>query len=52
MLRGRQTRKTQLNRAAARRANPLFRFISRFVVGHHKTIDDYQADLARKLDGA
>ena len=32
--------------------NPLFRFISRFVVGHHKTIDDYQADLARKLDGA
>ena len=32
--------------------NPLFRFVSRFVIGHHKTIDNYQADLARKLDGA
>jgi hypothetical protein len=29
--------------------NPIFRFVSRFVMGHHRTIDTYLRDLARKL---
>jgi hypothetical protein len=29
--------------------NPLFRFVSRFVMGHAKTIDEYAADLVVKL---
>jgi uncharacterized protein YndB with AHSA1/START domain len=29
--------------------NPLFRFVSRFVFGHHATIDGYLNDLGRKL---
>jgi uncharacterized protein YndB with AHSA1/START domain len=29
--------------------NPLFRFVSRFVMGHHATIDQYLGDLARKF---
>jgi uncharacterized protein YndB with AHSA1/START domain len=32
--------------------NPLFRFMSRFVLGHTATIDTYLADLGRKLGGA
>ena len=31
--------------------NPIFRFMSRFVFGHHATIDRYLADLARRLGG-
>jgi hypothetical protein len=30
-------------------SNPIFRFVSRFVIGHHRTIDTYLADLAKKL---
>jgi uncharacterized protein YndB with AHSA1/START domain len=29
--------------------NPVFRFVSRFVVGHHATIDGYLADLRKHL---
>ena len=29
--------------------NPLFRFISRFVLGHYKSIDQYLDDLERRL---
>jgi uncharacterized protein YndB with AHSA1/START domain len=29
--------------------NPIFRFMSRFVLGHHRTIDNYMADLDRHL---
>jgi len=29
--------------------NPVFRFVSRFVMGHTRTIDRYLADLARKF---
>jgi uncharacterized protein YndB with AHSA1/START domain len=29
--------------------NPLFRFVSRFVIGHHSTIDQYLRDLAKKF---
>jgi uncharacterized protein YndB with AHSA1/START domain len=29
--------------------NPLFRFVSRFVMGHHSTIDQYLRDLAIKF---
>ena len=32
--------------------NPLFRFMSRFVFGHHATIDAYLADLGKKLGHA
>jgi hypothetical protein len=31
--------------------NPLFRFVSRFVMGHTKTIDEYAADLVVALNG-
>ena len=31
--------------------NPLFRFVSRFVMGHTATIDRYLADLKKKLGG-
>lgn len=31
--------------------NPLFRFMSKYVFGHHATIDTYLKDLGRKLDG-
>jgi uncharacterized protein YndB with AHSA1/START domain len=30
--------------------NPFFRFVSRFVIGHSKSIDTYLADLTRELD--
>lgn len=30
--------------------NPLFRFVSRFVFGHHATIDQYLRDLARNSE--
>jgi uncharacterized protein YndB with AHSA1/START domain len=30
--------------------NPLFRFMARFVFGHHATIDQYLADLTRALE--
>ena len=29
--------------------NPLFRFVSRFVFGHHATIDQYLRDLAKRF---
>lgn len=29
--------------------NPIFRFVSRFVVGHHRTLDRYLADLQARL---
>jgi uncharacterized protein YndB with AHSA1/START domain len=29
--------------------NPLFRFISRFILGHHKSIDRYLRDLERRV---
>ena len=29
--------------------NPLFRFVSRFIFGHHRTIDHYLEDLERHL---
>ena len=29
--------------------NPVFRFVSRFVLGHHRTIDQYLEDLHRHL---
>ena len=32
--------------------NPVFRFVSRFVMGHTATIDGYLAALRRKLEGA
>ena len=32
--------------------NPLFRFVSRFVIGHHSTIDQYLRDLAKKFGEA
>src|SRR5262249_3650118 len=31
-------------------ANPLFRFISRFVIGHHATIDATLKDVAKRLN--
>jgi uncharacterized protein YndB with AHSA1/START domain len=31
--------------------NPLFRFMSRFVFGHHRTIENYLADLEKGLGG-
>jgi hypothetical protein len=31
--------------------NPMFRFVSRFVLGHHRTIDRYLADLRAWLAG-
>jgi uncharacterized protein YndB with AHSA1/START domain len=31
--------------------NPLFRFVSRFVMGHTKTIDEYAADLVVRMSG-
>ena len=30
-------------------SNPVFRFVSRFVMGHARTIEDYLNDLARKF---
>jgi hypothetical protein len=30
--------------------NPVFRFMSRFVFGHHATIDRYLADLRKRLE--
>jgi hypothetical protein len=30
--------------------NPIFRFVSRFVMGHYQTIDTYLADLAKKFN--
>jgi uncharacterized protein YndB with AHSA1/START domain len=30
--------------------NPLFRFVSRFVMGHHATIDAYMRDARQRLD--
>jgi hypothetical protein len=30
--------------------NPLFRFLSRFLFGHHATMDAYLADLSKHLD--
>ena len=32
--------------------NPLFRFVSRFVMGHTRTIDTYLGDVARHFDSA
>ena len=32
--------------------NPLFRFVSRFVLGHTRTIDEYAADLVLKVSAA
>jgi len=29
--------------------NPLFRFVSRFIMGHTATIEKYQRDLAGRL---
>jgi hypothetical protein len=29
--------------------NPIFRFVSRFVMGHHGTMDGYLTNLGRKL---
>jgi uncharacterized protein YndB with AHSA1/START domain len=29
--------------------NPIFRFVSRFVIGHHATLDTYLKDLGRKF---
>ena len=31
--------------------NPLFRFMSRFVFGHHASLDAFHADLRRRLGG-
>ena len=31
--------------------NPVFRFVSRFIMGHTATIDAYLADVQRRLDG-
>lgn len=31
--------------------NPVFRFVSRFIMGHHVTMDAYLRDLGRRLDG-
>lgn len=31
--------------------NPVFRFMSRFVFGHHGSIDRFLADLKRRVDG-
>jgi len=31
-------------------ANPIFRFISRFVIGHHATMDSILRQMAKKLD--
>lgn len=31
--------------------NPIFRFMSRFVFGHHATLDAFHADLKRRVDG-
>jgi uncharacterized protein YndB with AHSA1/START domain len=31
--------------------NPVFRFVSRFVMGHTATIDQYLADVGRKITG-
>lgn len=32
--------------------NPIYRFVSRFVLGHHATIDGYLDDLGKRLGGA
>lgn len=32
--------------------NPVFRFVSRFVMGHNRTIDRYLTDVATKLGGS
>lgn len=32
--------------------NPVFRFVSRFVMGHNRTIDRYLKDVATKLGGS
>ena len=32
--------------------NPVFRFVSRFVLGHTRTMDQYLRDLSARLDGA
>lgn len=31
--------------------NPVYRFVSRFVIGHHATLDTFLIDLGRKLGG-
>ena len=31
-------------------SNPLFRFVSRVVIGHHRTIDAYLTNVARRFD--
>ena len=31
--------------------NPIFRFVSRFVMGHHATMDRYLRNLGRKFGG-
>jgi uncharacterized protein YndB with AHSA1/START domain len=31
--------------------NPIFRFVSRFIIGHHRTMDTYLDDLDRRLRG-
>lgn len=30
--------------------NPVFRFVSRFLIGHYRSIDTYLSDLAKKFD--
>jgi hypothetical protein len=30
--------------------NPIFRFVSQFVIGHYRTMDTYLADLAKKFN--
>lgn len=30
--------------------NPIFRFVSRFITGHHASIDTYMADLAKRFN--
>lgn len=32
--------------------NPVFRFVSRFIFGHHRTIDQYLADLETRVTAA
>jgi hypothetical protein len=31
-------------------SNPIFRFVSRLIIGHHATIDTYLANVAKKLN--
>jgi hypothetical protein len=31
-------------------SNPIFRFVSRFVIGHHATLDTYLTNLAKKFN--